>query len=97
MTCFVESNCLKKKKKSCCKNWFSANTKHEIIFPRESEKTLYLMHHTLGKVGHEVFYFYDLLFGHLYVMILLIVLVLYGGKSEFWTLLQEYFKGLLET
>lgn len=55
------------------------------------------MHHTLGKVGHEVFYFYDLLFGHLYVMILLIVLVLYGGKSEFWTLLQEYFKGLLET
>lgn len=55
------------------------------------------MHHTLGKVGREVFYFYDLLFGHLYVMILLIVLVLYGGKSEFWTLLQEYFKGLLET
>lgn len=29
MTCFVESNCLNK---SWCKNWFSVNTKRELIF-----------------------------------------------------------------
>lgn len=42
------------------------------------------MHHTLGKVGRAVFYFYSLLLGHLYLLtILSIVLVLCGGKSGF--------------
>lgn len=30
MACFAESNCLNK---SWCKNWFSANTERELIFP----------------------------------------------------------------